>query len=315
MLVRRLILVAIAVVLAGSTGLLARAWLSSQKSAPAAAAPLALSNPSKTILVVRRALNRGQILTAADLIWRPWPEGGVDPAFVQVGTRTPESFAGFVVRTPMAPGEPVTDAKIVSPEGRGYLAAALQPGMRAISLPITPTTGAAGFILPGDHVDILITFVVPGTRPVSSTSTSFEHRASETVLEDIRVIAIDQKLDSKAGETIIAKTATLEVTPKQSQVIALAGDMGKLSLTLRSLAPLPEEQTRSTEAEPDTFWRSPAPDYTLDSEISQLFPRPAGDKGSADGTVTIFRGSNKVDTAAAPVAAAPASPTPAPRGS
>jgi pilus assembly protein CpaB len=225
------------------------------------------------VLVARGAITRGQILKPQDFAWQVWPEGGIDKNYIQVGTRTPESFAGWVARDPFAAGEPISDAKIVSPGSRGFLAAVLHPGMRAISVPVTATSGISGFIFPGDEVDILITHQLTGHDE--------QHRAAETVLQDVRVIGIDQKLDSKSGEPLVAHTATLEVTPKQSEMIAVAAEIGKLSLSLRSLAANQSEQSAAA---------SPAGDapstFTLDSEVSQLVPKP----GAGTAGVTVLRG-------------------------
>src|ERR1051326_182477 len=234
---RTVLLLFIAVGLAGGTAMLARAWLAAQRAAEIAeAAPLALPTPAKSVLVARGDVRRGQILKPEDMMWQGWPEGGIDKSYVVLGTRTPESFAGWVARNPVAAGEPITEAKIISPANRGFLAAVLRPGMRAISVPVTITSGISGFIFPGDQVDLLITYQVPSQNTAGATG-GYEHKAAETVLHDVRVIAIDQRLESKAGEAVVAHTATMEVTPKQSEIIALAGEIGKLSLSLRSLVP------------------------------------------------------------------------------
>jgi pilus assembly protein CpaB len=160
------------------------------------------------------------------------------------GPRTPESFAGWVAKNPIAGGEPVTESKIIAPGNRGYLAAVLRPGMRAISIPVTITSGISGFIFPGDEVDILLTYAVPSTTAATDEKdkkSSYDHKAAETVLRTVRVVAIDQRLESKAGEAVPAHTATFEVTPKQSEVILLASEIGKVSLILRSLVPDPPE--------------------------------------------------------------------------
>src|SRR3977135_4130397 len=215
----------------------ARAWLAAQRAAEIAeASPLALPAPSKSVLIARADIRRGQILKPEDLSWQIWPEGVLDKNYVVLGTRTPESFAGWVARNPVAAGEPITEAKIIDPGNRGFLAAVLRPGMRAMSVPVTITSGISGFIFPGDQVDLMITHGIP-TGTVGGNSGGYEHKAAETVLHDVRVIAIDQRLESKSGEAVVAHTATLEVTPKQTEMIALAGEIGKLSLKLGSLVP------------------------------------------------------------------------------
>jgi pilus assembly protein CpaB len=282
---RTLILFLVALVLAGGTGLLVRSWLA-QRASVAEAAPVALPpTPQKSVLVARGAITRGQILKPADLAWQPWPEAGVARGYIQAGTKSIDDFAGWVAREPFVPGEPISEAKIVSPGSRGFLAAVLRPGMRAISVPVTATSGISGFVFPGDQVDILV------THPLPEGGTSL-HKASETVLHDVRVIAVDQKLDSKGGEAIVAHTATLEVTPKQSEIIAVAGEMGKLSLSLRSLVAAPGEESAG-----DSSNAAGSGTFTVDSEVSRLLPKLFNHKdNSGAGLVTVLRGNGKSDT-------------------
>ena len=273
---RTLILFVIALSLAGGTALLVRSFLTNKNAAAEAEALARPSAPQKFVLVAKGGIARGQILKPQDLSWQVWPEGGIDKNYIQTGTRTPESFAGWVARDPFAPGEPISDAKIVAPGSRGFLSAVLAPGKRAISVPVTATSGISGFVFPGDQVDILITHQLTGAGAGEA-----QHKAAETVLQDVRVIGIDQKLDTKNGEALVAHTATLEVTPKQSEIIAVASEIGKLSLSLRSLASASNEKTPAD---------APADDgkttYTMDSEVSQLLPKPgAGSEG-----VTVLRG-------------------------
>jgi pilus assembly protein CpaB len=254
---RTLILLFLAIVLAGGTAFLARAWLASERSKElAVAAPMALPTPGKSVLVARAEIRRGQILRPDEMVWQTWPEGGLDKTYVLMGgPRTPESFAGWVAKNPIAGGEPISEAKIIAPGNRGFLAAVLRPGMRAISVPVTITSGISGFIFPGDQVDLLLTYVVPATvSQDKDKKQSYEHKAAETVLRDIRVIAIDQRLESKAGEAVPAHTATFEVSAKQTEVILLASEIGKVTLILRPLIPDPAEQAA---AEPS---RAEAPD-------------------------------------------------------
>jgi pilus assembly protein CpaB len=175
-----------------------------------------------------------------------------------------------VARDPVGPGEPITESKIVAPGNRGFLAAVLRPGMRAVSVPVTATSDASGFILPGDQVDVLVTQTLP---TAGGNSAQLQRRASETVLRDIRVLALDQKLDSKGGEAVVPHNVTLEVTPKQSEVIAVASDMGKLSLSLRGLVGLPDN------ADADSPNSAGSGSSTLDSEVSRLLPKPFSQKG------------------------------------
>ena len=270
--------------------------------------------PARSVLIARAALKRGQILRPEELIWQVWPDGALDKNYIVLGgPRGPDSFAGWVVRNPVAAGEPITEEKIIAPGDRGFLAAVLTPGMRAISVPVTVTSGISGFIFPGDRVDLVLSYPVPspaGSKTDGGDKT-YEHKASQTVLRDVRVIGIDQRLDGKPGEAVVAHTATLEVTPKQGEIIALASEIGKVSLTLRSLVPAPEEDGEGATARTaDRIANSRLADagasFTLDSDLSPLLPRlpvaepapgvdfggPAeGERKPADpGPVTILRG-------------------------
>jgi pilus assembly protein CpaB len=308
---RTLFLLFIALVLAGVTVYIARIYLATQQNKVIAeqnAIQLA-PTPGKDVLVAHVDIKRGQILRAEDLTWQIWPEGALDKNYVvrdapPLPARTPQSFAGWVARNPIPEGEPITEARIIAPGNRGFLAAVLRPGMRAISVPVTITSGIAGFIFPGDQVDLMLTFSIPvvtfGTETSSATN-AFEHKAVETVLHDVRVIAIDQRLESKAGEAVPAHTATFEVTPKQSEVIALASKLGEMFLTLRSLVPAPQETLVAGPAAGATASENPpdspvadGPTCTIDSEINPLLPKLLSRQGGCvTSAVTVLRGSAK----------------------
>ena len=324
---RTLLLIVLAVILAGGTALLARSWLASERNREiTSASPLPVPTPAKSVLVARSDLKRGQILKPEDLVWQVWPEGGLSANYITMGTKTPESFAGWVVRDPVFAGEPMTEKKVIAPGNRSFLAAVLRPGMRAISVPVTATSGASGFIFPGDQVDIMITYVVSVVDPdkPQANQGNNDHKVAETVLRDIRVIAIDQKTENKPGEVTVAHTATLEVTPKQGEVISLANEMGKLSLSLRSIAAGASNVATATPAGGDYYTKvaaanasgdatpaaadpnQPVSDsggtldatYTLDSEISSLLrplTPPSQEKKAKKNTdvITILRGGGK----------------------
>ncbi|MGD9615975.1 MAG: Flp pilus assembly protein CpaB [Alphaproteobacteria bacterium] len=272
---RTLLLLTLALLLAGGTAWLTREWLAAQRFAGLSqSAPTMASKPARSVLIARAGLKRGQILRPEDLIWQVWPDGALDQNYIELGgPRSPDAFAGWVVRNPIAAGEPITEEKIVAPGDRGFLAAVLTPGMRAISVPVTVTSGISGFIFPGDRVDLVLSYPVPspaGSQPDGAGNHA--HKASQTVLRDVRVIGIDQRLDGKPGEAVVAHTATMEVTPKQGEIIALAGELGKMSLTLRSLVPAPEAEDETGEQPPDSPLAGAA-SVTLDSDLSPLLPR------------------------------------------
>jgi len=279
---RTLILFVVALMLAGGTAMLVRSWLA-QRAPVAEAGPVAPPPaPLKSVLVARDAITRGQILKPADLSWQPWPEGSIGKAYIQDGTKKIEEFAGWVARDPFVAGEPMTEAKMVAPGGRGFLAAVLSPGMRAVSVPVTATSGISGLVFPGDQVDILISEILPSAGPNGNAA---QQKAAETVLHDVRVLAVDQRLENKPGEVAVAHNVTLEVTPKQAEEIAVATEMGKLSLSLRSLAASPTEQANADSS------RQPG---TLDSDVSRLLGKPLKSKDNPEAEkVTVLRGSGK----------------------
>jgi pilus assembly protein CpaB len=300
---RTVILLLVALILAGGTTMMARVWLASQRAVTTEVTPVAVPAPSKSVLIARKSIDRGQILRPADLAWEPWPDAGINKSYILLGTRTPETYSGWVVRSPIAAGEPLSETKIIAPGNRGFLAAVLRPGMRAVSVPVTVTSGISGFVFPGDQVDLIVTYSVQDRPKPGQTASGplIEHKVSETVLHDIRVIAIDQKLDSKPGEAVVAKTATLEVTPKQSEIVALAGEMGKLSLSLRSLVPDPNELKHEVSDSPSEASNTPLSEtYTVDSEVSPLLPSPGSQTEPSDTKVgvTILRGNQSAAASA-----------------
>jgi pilus assembly protein CpaB len=283
---QRIIMLVVALVIAGGTVYFLRGYMNAERMAAQQRAPRPVEEPVKPalqVLVAREDIRTGQIVKPDDLRWQAWPEGTLSPAYAVEGRRPLSDFVGAVARTPLAAGEPITEGRVVLPGSRGFMAAVLQPGMRAVSVPVTATSGISGFVFAGDKVDLILTHVV---QPAASGER--ERQASETILHDIRVVAMDQRLDAKPGEPAqIAKTATLEVTPKQTEMITLAQEMGKLSLSLRSLQE-PEEQVPE------------GPTFTRDNQVSSLLSIPGG------------TGSRPAEPPPPPSAGAPPPPPPPP---
>ncbi len=229
---RNIILIAFALVAALGTAMLARNWMNAQQR-PVAAAPKATPvEASQYVLVAKAALPTGRFIKPEDLRWQAWPEGQVPATYMLKGKREPNELTGAVVRSGFAADEPITDARIVKPGERGFMAAVLEPGFRAVSVSVTATSGIAGFIFPGDHVDLLVTHSV-STDEISSRKKAL---VTETVLADVRVVAIDQKTDDQTGTPTVARTITFEVTPKQAEMVNVARRLGELTLSLRSLS-------------------------------------------------------------------------------
>ena len=169
-------------------------------------------------------------------------------------------FIGSAVHRGVIKGEPLTETRVVKPGERGFLAAIVAPGHRAVSVPVNATTGVSGLFFPGDQVDVILTHSVKRGET--------ERFVSETILRDVRVLAVDQSVQDIEGEEKkeVAKTATLEVTPKQAEVIAMLSDLGKLSLSLRSIARPDGEDDVLDLAQENVMSDS----YTLDSDVSQV---------------------------------------------
>ena len=266
-----------------------RTWLEGERAAQAKPAPVSETPdpaPVAKVLVAAAELPAGRILKPGDLRWQSWPEDGVaDSYFVRAPDRESESppdLAGAVIRQGVAKGEPFTERRVVRPGEQGFLAAMLKPGHRAISVPVDATSGLAGLIFPGDRVDVILTHTVAGEQNASGAV----RRVSETVLGDIRVMALDQRTDERSEERTIAKTATLELSPKQAERVSLARALGSLSLSLRPIAREgAREKTR--------------PSFTLDSQISAVVSLPPSEPAApkAADSITVVRGSSVRETA------------------
>jgi pilus assembly protein CpaB len=196
--------------------------------------PTAPAHPVAQVLVAKSDLYIGDTVKPADLAWQAWPDGPLPPSYIVLGKARLQDVAGTLVTNRIAAGDPITLGHLTRPTDRGALAAILGPGDRAVTVNVTPSTGMAGFLAPGDRVDVILTQTVGGSGPGAVS-----HHVSETVLHGIRVVGVDQTLTDKKDDKkdpVIPKTATLEVTPKEAEIIAVAGDMGVLSLALDSLA-------------------------------------------------------------------------------
>src|SRR5690348_16440641 len=209
---RRIIFLAVALLASFATIFLGKAWLGTERTAPAPV-PVATEEKAPTmILVARSDLPVGKILHGTEnLRWQAWPDEGILPSYIVQGKGNNVDFDGFAVHSPLIEGEPITLARVVSPADRGFLAAVITPGNRAVTVGLTPASGNAGFIFPGDIVDVLATLSLVAEDNGDGKSQLPQH-ATETVLTNIRVLAIDQRADTGNGEVSVGKTATLEVT-------------------------------------------------------------------------------------------------------
>jgi pilus assembly protein CpaB len=241
---KKLVLLLGALIIAIGTAIAARSMFAGG-AAPDADAAAVPTGPR--VLVAKRALTAGTIITADALGFQPWPKDLVQDAYFIDGEADMNKLLGTVVRYPITAGEPVTQGSLVAPGDRGFLAAALGPGMRAVTVPVSAMTGVAGFVFPGDRVDLVLTQEIDGADDSSSLKTA------ETVLRNLRVLATDQtveKTTDENGKTVVTefRTVTLEVTPKIAEKVAVAQTIGTISLVLRSLADSPADLERAVAA-------------------------------------------------------------------
>src|SRR5882724_13331736 len=228
----RLVVLVVAVAAGGLAALLAGRGGDEPPPAPNASTPI----DTVEVLVAKSAIPLRSSITAADMQWQLWPIAAASPVFTRKSDKPNaiEELTGAIARAPFVAGEPLRENKLIKANGSGYMAAVLDKGMRAISTEISPETGAGGFILPNDHVDVILS---RRERDAEKTAAGADSHSSETIMTNIRVLAIDQTLGEKDGQkVVIGKTATLELTPRQAEQLALSRQLGTMSLALRSLA-------------------------------------------------------------------------------
>jgi pilus assembly protein CpaB len=225
---QRLIVLGLALVAAGGAALLVRGMLGG--GTPKVEARTAPAIPMSEVLVASSNLAPGEALSADQVRWEKWPTASVDPSFIthQAAGSEEAAVKGAVVRAPIVSGQPVTSSEIVHGDASGFMAAILTPGMRAVSITIATDSGAGGFILPNDRVDVILTRKFSQTDPPTVIA--------NTILSNVRVLAVDQTYkQEKDTRTVVAKSATLELTPGQAETISLSEMAGSLSLSLRPL--------------------------------------------------------------------------------
>ena len=238
----RIVVLAIAV---GAGGVALYLASGPDTSKPAPTEPVAQMQ-TVDVLVAKSDIGLGQTVTPEDMLWQTWPAATASNTFIRRSERPDANtqIAGSIARAPFIAGEPIREQKLVKANGSGFMAAILPTGMRAISTEISPETGAGGFILPNDRVDVILTKREKNAdRPGAPDVVN-----SEVVLPNVRVLAIDQAPKEKDGQnTVVGKTVTLELKPEQTETLARARQTGTLSLALRSIADLNAVETRSEE--------------------------------------------------------------------
>jgi len=238
---QRVIVLGLALVAAVGAALMVRSMIGGgtpRSQARPAAPAIAMSE----VLVANTNLQPGQALDASQVRWEKWPTASVDSSFIThtaVGSEE-EAVKGEIVRAPILAGQPIVATAIVKGDAAGFMAAMLTPGMRAVSITISTDSGAGGFILPNDRVDVILTRKFTQTDPPLVVAS--------TILSNVRVLAMDQTFkQEKDTKTVLAKTATLELAPGQAESVTRAAMAGSLSLVLRPLgdnAPVAEAGAR-----------------------------------------------------------------------
>ena len=209
------------------------AWLASGSNPETVVAPApapVVQIETVDVLVAGTDIGLGTLITQRELRWQMWPTASAGSQFIRKSDRPDaiEQLAGSITRQSFAAGEPIREARLIKAQGSGYLAAILPQGMRAIAMEVSPESGAGGFVLPNDHVDIILT----RRERVAGADV----HTSSTILTNLRVLAIDQTIEEKNGQrVVVGRTATIEVTPSQAETLARAKLMGQLALALRSL--------------------------------------------------------------------------------
>jgi len=233
---RKLLLLIMALVMAGISAVVFRNMFGGKSEAEAAPTVVAAPQPTgPEVAVAVRPLPIGTIIGPESFRYQRWPAELVGKTYFIKGESDLAALNGSVVRYAITAGTPVTQGALVKPGDRGFLAAALGPGMRAVTISVSAQSGVAGFVFPGDRVDLMLTQEVPGGGDGAPL------KAAETIIRNVRVLAADQRTDKtvdEEGKTVVAGTSnvTLEATPKIAEKIAVAQTIGQLSLALRSIA-------------------------------------------------------------------------------
>ncbi len=224
-----------ALLVAGITAFFAKNLLSSSSAPEAVASVMPAKQEGPQILVATRALPVGTILGPDAFKLQPWPSDLIEGAYFKKGGYDQSKLTGMVVRNPVSAGQPLTQGALVSPGDRGFLAAALGPGMRAVTIRTSDLSGVSGFVFPGDRIDLIMTQNFKGDGKSEGGL-----RVAETVLRNVRVLATDKRTETvmKDGKPEVTSYSmvTLEATPRMAEKIMVAQNVGDLALSLRSLA-------------------------------------------------------------------------------
>lgn len=283
---RRLVLPLMALTLAAGATFMVRSYLD-RGPQPAVARTEAPTRPNvKSVLVAAGDLVPGSFVQPDSLRWQDWPDVELPETYLVQGGATEAELVGAVVRRSIAAGEPLSMTKLVKPGERGFLAAVLDPGMRAVTVAVDEASSNAGLIFPGDRVDLIVTHEIQ-----AGLDQTAPRRVSETVLEDVRIIAMGGSLRTESqedgGTGTQARTATLETSPEGAEKVALVAELGRLSLSLRSLAMAEDATAQRQETLPLTWDVDASPALRPENQPHSTLSVVRGGKAE---TVSVRRG-------------------------
>ena len=301
---RRIILIVAALMITAGTAVVARYWAANQQATVVEIAKPVEKPREKgpMVLVAQVDVPTGAFVKEGLVRWAEWPsDSEVPKSYLTQGDYQLEDFYGSVLRRGVTAGEPFVRKWVIRPGDRGFLAAVLQPGYRAMAIRVNATSGIGGLAFPGDRVDLILTHTVGvgGNLPGDAESDAAEsddlktrrksggQLVSETVLTNVRILAVDQYTNEGEGAPRVAKNATLELTPKQAEMLAVVKEMGTITLSLRSLAKDEEEMERLSNLEDPMDETDPevGETYTFDSEVSKLIALKRRGRGTGVGGV------------------------------
>lgn len=286
---------------------LAKQFIASQQAPVATTESPAIPTGTEEVLVANRDINPGEVLTSGDFKWQRWPQAALDARFILHSAATTgvegapqdpmDALSGMIAKRPIALGEPISLQMVIKQGDSSVAAANLAPGMRAIALSVSASTGVSGLILPNDRVDVVMSGNLRSVTSLEGRTDVIGQFASETIVKDARVVAIDQKMahDPKEGVGEEARTITLEVTPQEAERLLTASQVGTLTLSLRSLVKDPKytkDQSFTMDVQASKAIASivgaqfvQQDQYDMPSE-----PAPAAPVGGSDYNVKVNRG-------------------------
>ncbi|MEH6632191.1 MAG: Flp pilus assembly protein CpaB [Halopseudomonas aestusnigri] len=290
MMAKRIILILIALMLSGGTAFIANNWLKANKRSIQTAQSVAVEPRAEIqILTAKKDIPIGKFVNENDFVWQSWPENYVSDYHLTKDKFKIDDLTGRVSRTGIPTSEPININKLVSPGERGFLAVVLKPGHRALSVNISSETSVSGLVYPGDRVDIIASMTIK-----EDEDSKKKRRVSETILTNVRVLALGTSLSTETGKTNAgAKTVTVELTPSQVEIVSVSAIWGKISLALRPLAKDEEELQILIETGDISEDGSPSKgdSYTWDYEATESLITSTGPTGN---TLVISRGNSSV---------------------